>query len=242
MRFCDLVLVAGGKSTRFNSQIPKQFQNVYGRPLYLWSLETFLAWPHLGHAVIVVPEEWVDPVRNSFKELYSGLGDIKSIQVVAGGSSRQESGAKGVSQLLEISENDWVMVHDAARPCIHEELLNSMWAQCLKNDFNEEFGGVVPGVPAAETIKSVDHLGYVVETLKRSELRIIQTPQVGRTELLAKAYEIFKDAEMVDDASLIEKMGRKVLVVDGSYDNLKVTFSEDIERVTNWLRQRHPQV
>src|SRR3982751_2569335 len=101
MTFCDIVLVAGGKSTRFGEAIPKQFQIVSGRPLYLWSLDVLLSWPPCGQVVVVVPAEWVEPVQKSFQSL---LG-TKSIQVVSGGDSRQASSARGLEKLKEISQN-----------------------------------------------------------------------------------------------------------------------------------------
>lgn len=235
---CDLVLVAGGSSSRFASDIPKQFQNLFGKPLYLWSLDTFLSWENIGNVVIVVPEDWVEPVESSFRLLIEG----KQIHVVSGGSSRQASSEKGVKFISSISQNKWVAIHDAARPCITLELLNSLWDVCVKSQYSDEFAGVVPGVKVNETVKSVDEMSTVKETLHREALRIIQTPQILKTEVLLSAFDIFKDEQAVDDACLVEKLGRRVVVVDSSYDNLKVTFSEDTERVSNWFRKRHPQI
>ncbi len=237
MPSCDLVLVAGGKSTRFNSDIPKQFQKVLGVPLYMWSLETFLSWPSIGNTVFVVPEDWIKPVQESFKALL----ETKPIYVVSGGPSRRSSSENGLRKLASInSKNRWVAVHDAARPCITHELLDRLFDKCLDNEEQHAFGGAVPGIETTDTIKTVSVTNHVHMTLPRDGLRVIQTPQILRKEHLFTAMEEFARIEVPDDSSLIEKLGRRIVVVDGSYDNLKVTFNEDIDRVSSWLRKRHP--
>jgi 2-C-methyl-D-erythritol 4-phosphate cytidylyltransferase len=235
---CDLVLVAGGSGSRYGARVPKQFEEVHGRPLYLWSLEVFLRWPEIGNIVLVVPQDWVEAVQESFKLLIDG----KPILVVAGGASRQASAANGLRALSD-SQNPWVMVHDSARPAITLELLERLWEARKLEDRIEGFGGAVPGVQAKETIKQVvNYNGFniVEETLPREKLCVIQTPQLLKTDLLKEAYAKASDEKAVDDASLLEELGFKILVVPGDYDNLKVTFLEDKERVSSWLRQRHP--
>lgn len=234
---CDLVLVAGGSSSRFGADIPKQFQTSAGKPLFLWSLEVFLTWPALGEVVVVVPQDWVKPVEDGFGLLI----ETKKIQVVSGGSSRQASTNEGLKKLEQISDSDWVAVHDAARACVTEELINTIWGECQRRANDEEFGGAVPGVKVNETIKVVEN-GVVRETLNRDKLCAIQTPQIVRRPILQEAIKLHTDSPAFDDASLIEKMGRKIVVVEGSSDNLKVTHQEDLERATNWLRKRHPQI
>jgi 2-C-methyl-D-erythritol 4-phosphate cytidylyltransferase len=238
---CDVVLVAGGNGERYKSEIPKQFEPVNGQPLYLWSLNTFLNWKDSGLVVVVVPADWVEPVLKSFENLESK----NRVRVVAGGQNRQGSASRGVSLLSEISENEWVMIHDAARPAITEDLISSIWNARRLNLASAEVAGVVPGVKASETIKEVEpqlHHALVTETLPREFLRIIQTPQLCRRDLLLEAYKRFPEGSAVDDACLLEKLGYKVVVVDGDYDNVKVTFLEDRERVTRWLRNRHPSL
>jgi 2-C-methyl-D-erythritol 4-phosphate cytidylyltransferase len=238
---CDIILVAGGSSSRFKGGLPKQFEPVNGRPLYLWSLDTFLNWELVGSVVVVVPEEWVDPVRQSFKILDGGAG----IQVVKGGSSRQTSATLGLEALERVSSNSWVMIHDAARPCLSDELLGRIWDARSLDLGAGDIGGVIPGLPANETVKLVEHrerASIVLETLPRANLMIIQTPQLLKREILKEAYRDLQGLDAVDDACLVEKRGFKIVVVDGDYDNVKVTFSEDIDRVSSWLRKRYPQV
>src|ERR1700679_3834833 len=105
---CDIVLVAGGSGSRYKSEIPKQFDSIHGQPLYLWSLNTFLNWPVSGNVILVAPQEWVEPIQFSFKNLESA----KRVTVVEGGKSRQESASLGVSALKNKSDLKWVMIHD----------------------------------------------------------------------------------------------------------------------------------
>jgi 2-C-methyl-D-erythritol 4-phosphate cytidylyltransferase len=235
---CDLILVAGGSGERFSASIPKQFQLIFNKPLYLWSLEVFLSWPSLGEVILVVPQEWVKPVEESFNILI----ESKKIHVVSGGSSRQKSAQKGLQKLIQISQNPWVAIHDAARPCLTTEFLDTLWKPCIEGEYNEGFGGVVPGVTVNETVKTVNAQNDVVKTLNRTELRLIQTPQILKSDILNVAYDKFDDGLAVDDSMLVEQMGYRVLVIPSSYDNLKVTFNEDIDRVQNWIRKRHPQI
>lgn len=235
MTLCDFVLVAGGMGQRFQSSTPKQFEIVNGRPLYLWSLEAILNWESLGNVVVVVPKAWEQPVKESFKFLVNA----KEIQVVTGGSSRQASVLSGL-HVLENSRNHFVMIHDAARPCITTELIDRLWKAR-----GTDSKAIVPGVPISETVKAVGLVAgdlCVRETLNRSELRLIQTPQLLHRAIAVQAHKKFSHEIGVDDAYLIEKMGHNVVVIDGDYDNLKVTFSEDMTRVSDWLRDRYPQV
>lgn len=236
---CDVVLVAGGSGSRYKSEVPKQFEIVNGQPLYLWALNSLLNWEESGRVVIVVPSPWVEPVCESFKDLPSAHRVI----VVEGGASRQESAHRGVLALEKGS--DWVMIHDAARPAITTEFIQRIWEARRIALTSAEVAGVIPGVLARETIKEVEpklHHSVVIETLKRDNLRIIQTPQLLKREILLQAYDKFEGWAAVDDASLIEKLGYKVVVVDGDYDNIKVTFAEDKNRVSDWLRSRRPSL
>jgi 2-C-methyl-D-erythritol 4-phosphate cytidylyltransferase len=237
---CDVVLVAGGSGSRFKSEIPKQFEIVNGQPLYLWSLNSLLNWPESARVCIVVPSAWVEPVRESFKNLQSA----ERVVVVAGGESRQESAYLGV-KALEEGGTEWVMIHDAARPAITDDFIQRIWDARRMAKTSPLVAGIIPGVPARETIKEVEihlHHALVSETLERSKLRIIQTPQLLKRDILIEAFRKFEGEAAVDDASLIEKLGYKVVVVDGDYDNVKVTFVEDKTRVSDWLRNRHPSL
>jgi 2-C-methyl-D-erythritol 4-phosphate cytidylyltransferase len=235
---CDIVLVAGGNSSRYKAPLPKQFESINGQALYLWSLNTFLNWVDSGVVSLVVPQEWVEPVSKSFENL-----PIKErVVVVAGGVSRQESANKGLQALQERSLSPWVMIHDAARPALTTNLIERIWSTGLKYTEDSQVAGVIPGIEARETIKEIEvgsHCSFVSETLNRARLRVIQTPQLLKKKCLTAAYVAAFGNAAVDDSSLVEKLGFKVIVVEGDYDNVKVTFPEDRKRVTDWLRDRY---
>ncbi len=240
MEQCDLILVAGGAGSRYGTDTPKQFQPLLGRPLFLWSLDVFLSWKSIGQVVVVVPQDWVESVISSFKILPNN----EIIKVVSGGPSRQASALNGLEALVSGARSNWVMIHDAARPALTPELLERLWSARQLKISTLNFGGVVPGVNVNETIKTVGESGVVGATLPREKLRIIQTPQLFDLEILLESY---RDEQSLntpsiapDDASVVEKHGFKIVVVLGDYDNVKITFLEDHDRVSSWLRQRHP--
>ena len=238
---CGVVIVAGGSGARAGGETPKQFQMVLDRPLYMWSLEAFLNWEHTGFVVLTVPAEWVKPVNESLAKY--GLSD--KAWATEGGPTRQESASLGLEMLTQRGIFQWTMVHDAARPMITENLLNQLWKQkdVYLNGSTDMLGGVIPGISAHETVKKItrdNKKNFVESTLNRSEIYLIQTPQLFKTPILSRSYNEYQGSEAVDDSVLVEKLGYKVMVVDGEKENIKVTFQEDFERVSGWLRKRHP--
>ncbi len=132
------------------------------------------------------------------------------------------------------------MIHDGARPSIDENLINRVW------DAKASGCGVIPGMKVGDTVKKVRaseaYPHPVVErTVPRTDLVLVQTPQLFEKEILFSGYSNLSASEVVtDEAALYEKLGRNVIVVPGAHDNLKVTFAEDLERVSSGLRSRHP--
>lgn len=199
-----------------------------------------MSWGALANVVVVVPPDWVSPVKKSLEI----LDNVENIHVVGGGSSRQDSAARGVNFLAQISQHSWVMIHDAARPAVTLDLIEKIWAAAQKFD-KQELGGVIPAIPVSETVKQFSRVGdylQVEKTLARESLVLVQTPQLLRRTILERAYREVGETGAVDDSSLVEKLGFQVILVDGERYNIKVTFKEDMENVSHWLRQRHPPV
>jgi 2-C-methyl-D-erythritol 4-phosphate cytidylyltransferase len=122
-----------------------------------------------------------------------------------------------------VSENsDWVLIHDSARPFIDRKFITEVIMAAKKT------GAAITGVPIKATIKSIKSGGLVDRTLDRSNLWEIQTPQVFKKELILKAYKEFSKRNVTDDSSLVEKLGKKVKIVPGSYENIKITTKEDL--------------
>jgi 2-C-methyl-D-erythritol 4-phosphate cytidylyltransferase len=195
------IIVAGGTGSRFGA--PKQFADLAGRPLVAWSLETARQTCH--GVVLVVPAG-------------SPAGPWDADVIVPGGASRSQSVRSGLAAVPD--EAEIIAVHDAARPLARPAL----WAAVL-DAVAAGADGAVPASPVTDTVKEVGPDGRLV-TLDRSRLVAVQTPQAFRAELLRRAHRAGDDA--TDDAALVEAAGGRVVIVDGSPDNVKVTSPTDL--------------
>ena len=216
------VLVAAGAGVRLGDERPKAFAALGGRPLLAESLERLDGSSWIDAIVVVAPPGWEEPAILLAEELVAG----KVTAVVAGGETRAQSVRAGVGEVP--AEALVVVVHDAARPLIEEPVLERVLTPLA-----EGWDGVVPALPVADTVKRVD--GHeVVETVERAELVAVQTPQAFRAEALraAVAGEL---AGATDCASLVERNGGRVRVVEGDPRLLKVTTAQDLERVEQLL-------
>lgn len=214
------IIVAGGSGERFGRAAGKQLLGVAGRPLVSWSLSAFDAAPEIDEIIVVCPpalsEEFV-------RDAVEPLGLRSEVSFACSGSSRQESVAAGLRALPP--DVDVVAVHDGARPLIDPQLVTRLIAALRES----EVDGVVVGYPSVDTLKSVRG-DRVVETPDRGTLWAIQTPQVFRRSALEHAHEAAKRAGFIgtDDASLVERDGGTVTVLEGPRSNIKLTVPEDL--------------
>lgn len=222
------IIAAGGLGRRFGGDRPKNEIDLLGRPMVSYVLEAFQASEEVLEVVLVLPphrlEHW--PLSR-LREL--GFGKVR--RVIAGGASRQQSVRRGLDTIEEVDRT--VVVHDGARPLVTPGLIDSV---C---DIPEGAEGVVTAVPVIDTIKEIDGAS-VVRTLPRDKLVTVQTPQGFRLDSLRKAHRKAEEDGFVgtDDASLVERAGGMVFVTEGSRDNIKVTFAEDVGRAEEILRRR----
>jgi len=222
-----VVIAAGGSGARFSSseqQAPKQFLNLHGRPLYVWSLLTCIKHELVNRIVIVTPSAMLESLRVELAQLIEEQSLSKEIEVTAGGASRQASVFAGLKLLGSSGvKPDYVLIHDAARPFLDFATLDRVIDAVIK------YGACTVGRPVTDTIKRVKE-SAVVETLPRQDLIAVQTPQAGRLYDLLQAHEAALSAGFAstDDASLLEWAGKKVFVVDGPVNNLKVTDPLDL--------------
>jgi 2-C-methyl-D-erythritol 4-phosphate cytidylyltransferase len=216
------VLVAAGAGERLGSDRPKAFAALRGRPLLAESLERLDACGWIDAIVVVAPPGWEEPTILLAEELVAS----KVASVATGGATRAESVQAGLAEVG--SEALAVLVHDAARPLVTDALVERVLAP-----LGEGFDGVVPGLPLADTVKRVRGL-EVVETLDRAELVSVQTPQAFRADALRRAFA-GNLAGATDCASLIERAGGRVCVVEGDAALVKVTTMNDLERVERLL-------
>jgi 2-C-methyl-D-erythritol 4-phosphate cytidylyltransferase len=216
------VLVAAGRGERLGLETPKAFAPLAGRPLLAESLERLDASGWIDGIVAVVPAGWEEPAILLAEEIGAG----KTAQVVAGGPARADSVRLGVAEVP--ADAAVVLVHDAARPLLEEAVIERVLTA-----LSEGWDGVVPGVPVSDTVKRVDG-ATVVETLPRPELVAAQTPQAFVAHVFRKALE--GDVAVVSDcASLVERQGGRVGVVEGDARLLKITTEADRKLVESWL-------
>jgi 2-C-methyl-D-erythritol 4-phosphate cytidylyltransferase len=219
------ILAAGGRGTRFATQDqslaqPKQFCDLLGRPIYVWSLTVLLSHPEISRVVIVMPPDMVTQIKSSLSK-YDPSGE--KLLVTAGGGSRQESVYLGL-KALGSSPPEYVVIHDAARPFVTAEMLDAVIENVRRT------GACTTGMKPADTVKVIKD-EIILETLDRQALLMVQTPQAGKFEWLLDAHEAArkKDLNTTDDAAVLEAAGREVAVVPGSPYNLKITSPADLE-------------
>ena len=220
------VIPAAGVGVRMAADRPKQYLQLGGRTILEHSLGCFLDHPSLKGLVVSLAVD--DPYWPSL----ACAGDPR-IQRADGGSQRSGSVLNALLQLnaLGASDDDWVLVHDAARPNLSREDLDTLLAELA----HDPVGGLL-AVPARDTLKRVDKHGRVVETIDRSLIWQAYTPQMFRLGALHRALadSLVADAVITDEASAMEWSGQAPRLVEGRADNIKVTRPEDLE----WLRLR----
>jgi 2-C-methyl-D-erythritol 4-phosphate cytidylyltransferase len=216
------VLAAAGRGERLGGKRPKAFAKLRDRPLLAESLERLEASGWIDAIVIVAPPGWEEPSILVAEE----LACTKVVACATGGETRAESVRAGVAEVAD--EADVIVVHDAARPVLPEEVIER-----VLRALNEGWDGAVPGLPLADTVKRVQN-AQVVETLPREELVAVQTPQAFLASVLrdALAGEL---AGATDCAALVEARGGRVTVVTGDPRLLKVTDQADLELVSSYL-------
>jgi 2-C-methyl-D-erythritol 4-phosphate cytidylyltransferase len=217
------IVVAAGSGTRLGLDHPKAFVKLEDRPLLAHSIELFENHPAVDRMVLVVPADWQEPTTLLADDLVAG----KVAAAVAGGATRAHSVAAGLAELPPIAE--LVLVHDAARPLADAALIDRVLAGMQDAD------GCIPVLPVTDTVKRVDG-NKVVETLDRSRLVAVQTPQLFLTTALRAAYERAGDLGAATDcSSLVEAAGYRVVTVPGDPRNLKITDQNDLARAEAML-------
>ena len=216
------VLAAAGRGERLGSDRPKAFARLGGRPLLAESLERLDNSGWIDAIVIAAPPDWEEPSILVAEEIAA----TKVSSAVTGGESRSESVRLALDEVP--AEVAVVLVHDAARPLLSEDVIERVLAP-----LSEGWDGVVPAVPLADTVKRVD-ADRVVETLSRDDLVAVQTPQAFLADALRRA--VAGDVSAATDcASLVEAQGGRVKVVEGDPRLLKVTDVDDLALVESWL-------
>lgn len=227
-----VVLCAAGKGKRMQLGHNKQFLELAGKPLLIHTLEVFINQPLIDDLILVIgqdEEEQVASLLNKYELAH------KVTQLVYGGKERQDSVYNGLLALNELAEApEYVLIHDAARPFVQPEEIDRLIEAVRR------YSAATLAVPVTDTIKRANDKEFVVETLNRSELWAIQTPQGFTLSSILRAHELAREEGYLgtDDASLIERLGQEVKLVLGSYDNIKLTTPEDIALAEFLLQRR----
>lgn len=224
------VVVAAGESRRMGSVGDKRFAALGDRPVLAHALGAFERCKSVERVVLVCAADATDRAA----ELASEYGLTKVEDVVAGGAIRQESVTNGMKH---VRAGEVVVVHDGARPLVTPELIERA-IEALSG-----WDGVVVAVPATDTVKQVEPNDSVSATLDRNRVWLAQTPQVFAAGVLEEALEAAsaRGVHATDDAALVERLGKRVRVVQGSIDNIKVTVPADIDRAERILQARSGQ-
>ena len=207
------LIVAGGTGTRMGTDIPKQFLELAGRPVLMHSIERFRAFDETIGIIVIIPENQF-AFWESLREKYSFS---VSHTLVKGGSSRFFSVKNGLGV---VEDNSIVAIHDGVRPLVSTDTIT----RCFRAA--EEFGNAIPFINPSDSVRMVSEKGSI--PVDRNCLRIIQTPQVFKAELIKKAYLREFGTEYTDDAMLLETTGEIIHLVEGNRENIKITNPEDL--------------
>jgi 2-C-methyl-D-erythritol 4-phosphate cytidylyltransferase len=218
------LIVAAGAGRRFQASVAKQFVELGGEPLLVRTVRNFNASACIDQIVIVLPATEI----TEFREALAGYHFEKVVDLIAGGAERQDSVAAGLAWSEEHMP-EMILVHDGVRPFAEESLIRRVLIAA------REHGAAIPAVRPADTVKRGGE-GFVLETLDREELYLVQTPQAFRAQILRAAYDHARQTGMraTDEAALVEAIGYRVALVEGSPRNMKITRKEDL-RVAEML-------
>jgi 2-C-methyl-D-erythritol 4-phosphate cytidylyltransferase len=209
------IIVAGGSGQRMQSAVPKQFLLLQGKPVLYHSLAAFHAADRDTEIIVVLPADQFD----YWKSLINVL-PLLPHRLVAGGNSRFHSSQNAIQS---ISEDGIVAIHDGVRPLIEPDLITKGFQAAF------EHGNAVLAVPSKDSVRFLSTENHHFEHLNRETIRLIQTPQIFAWKDLKKAFQQEYSEDFTDDARVVESIGIKINLLDGSYKNIKITTPEDLD-------------
>ena len=219
------IIVAGGRGERMGANCPKQFLSVNGKEIIEYTIDTFVRSKIFSQIVVVCHKDYLAHTS----EMAKSYERLTKFCVTEGGQTRQESVVCGLNQ---ITDAEYVMIHDAVRCCVKESDILKLCSALKKSD------GCVLGVKVTDTIKMSDDSLNIVSTVDRTNLWHIQTPQAFRTSVIMDAHKKAYDSgfNATDDCSVAEFAGVNVKIVEGSYSNIKITTPSDILLAQQYLK------
>ena len=208
------IIVAGGSGVRMGYDIPKQFIELNGKPILMWTIDVFNGLANRPEIIVVLPEAQVE----QWNELCKKHSYKVNHKVTIGGKERFFSVKNGLN--LVDDGNSIVAIHDGVRPLVTPSVIEECYITA------EKLGNAIPVVQPVESIRIVENDSSY--TFPRTNVLLVQTPQVFKTSLIKRCYEQPFNASFTDDASVIEAMGEKVFTVNGNRENIKITNQTDL--------------
>ena len=217
------IILVAGNSKRFGQNRNKNFEKINDKTVLYYSLNAFDKNKYVDDIIIATKEEELSKVKDIIEE----ENITKSVKIVIGGSTRKQS----VYNCIKDVNSDIVIIHDGARPMINQEYIN----KCVEN--MDKFKGTAIGVRSKDTIKITDENNIVINTTKRANTWIIQTPQCFDRKILLEMHNKYKEQDVTDDGELLEIDNYKIKILEGDYTNIKITTYEDLNIIREFLKQ-----
>lgn len=215
------IILVAGNSIRFGKNRNKNFEIINGKTVLAYSLEAFDKNIYVDNIIVAIKECEIREVKSIINKTLL----TKNVEIIIGGNTRKQS----VYNCIKKINSDIVIIHDGARPLIKQDYITN----CIEN--MKEFKGVTIGVKSKDTVKITDKNNIVINTTNRNSTWIIQTPQCFDRSILLKVHEKYKNEDVTDDCSLLEKDEYKIKIIPGDYSNMKITTSEDLDIVKKLL-------
>jgi 2-C-methyl-D-erythritol 4-phosphate cytidylyltransferase len=217
------IIVAGGKGTRMNNVVSKQFIEINGLPILMHTIKAFIAYSEKVNIILVLPEDELE-VWNKLCQQYNFK--VK-LTIAIGGDSRFQSVKNGLAKIE--SHDGLVAIHDGVRPLVSKDIIGASFRLAAVHK------SAVAAVRLKESIRITNQ--DTTKAVDRSDYRLIQTPQTFDLAMIKKAYEIKEEQSLTDDASVVERAGYKISLFEGSYTNIKITTPEDLVIAEAFLHQ-----
>ncbi len=214
-----LLITAAGKGERFGGNIPKQFITVKDKPVIIHALTAFFKYKADIKVTVVIDKEFETGLKENLLKYFPE----KEFYIIKGGKTRTESVKNGLETIPDLS---LVAIHDAARPWVSRNLIAKGFEHA------EKHGSAIPFIDITESVREVD--GKLNRSVNREKLKLIQTPQFFKSELIKNAYKSINRL-FTDDATVLEKAGFKIHLFEGDRKNIKITYPEDIKLVEAFL-------
>ena len=210
MKNFSLIITAGGTSSRYGNK-NKLLEKINDKTVIEETVSKFIDFDEIDEVII--------SANSSIIETLQELLNNPKVKIIEGGNTRQKS----VYNALQVVKNDYVLIHDGARPLIRKDTIAYVLEAVLDKD------AVTVMTKTTDTIKEVDSTGRIIRTIDRSKLYNTQTPQAFKTSIIKEAHEKLKDGNFTDDCSMLEELNIPVYIVNGSYTNIKITIKSDLD-------------